>query len=185
MQCRMLLVGVLLVDTSCAPMVPLHPAVKEWAQHSAPYSDKVAAVIKRHGEFGGNGDNALGFIKDLAGTSNELVDTLGVAAASLPNSYPLPLCAHGTREECVTHRGCEWDTYRHCYTFSTLTPSNHPATSASSASSSTSSASSTFSDSSGQSSASVSGPLSYEYQVEHAVTPASPYDGKATAPGVG
>jgi hypothetical protein len=159
---------------TAAPM-SLHPAVRAWAEHSEAYQKKVAGVIKHHGPFGGNPEKALDFIRDLAGKSKELVDTLGTAGASLPNSLPFPLCAHATRDECVSHRGCAWDTYRHCFTSVPMTmpqPQRPPRPYRARKKSKPGDKSKKASK--------AGTPMSYQFQLEHALTPASPYDGKAS-----
>ena len=157
-----------------APM-SLHPAVRAWAEHSEAYQKKVAGVIKHHGPFGGNPEKAVEFIRDRAGKSKELVDTLGTAGASLPNSLPFPLCAHATRDECVSHRGCAWDTYRHCFTSVPMTmpqPQRPPRPYR---------AKKKGKNGFKSKKASIARtPMSYQFQLEHALTPASPYDGKAS-----
>ena len=158
-----------------AAPVSLHPAVRAWAEHSEAYQKKVAGVIKHHGPFGGNPEKALDFIRDLAGKSKELVDTLGTAGASLPNSLPFPLCAHATRDECVSHRGCAWDTYRHCFTSVPMTmpqPQRPPRPYRAKKKGKTGDKSKKASK--------AGTPMSYQFQLEHALTPASPYDGKAS-----
>ena len=50
---------------------------------------------------------------DIAQISKSLVKGISHAGAKLPNSYPLPLCAHATEKVCVKHTGCRWDEWQH------------------------------------------------------------------------
>merc|ERR1711937_788664 len=119
-----LVITCLFVDFALGtPPIVKHPKVKEWAKKSTAFHKKVFAVIAKHGEFGVGQDQPLNFEKDISGETGKLVKTLGQAGARLPNSYPLPLCAHSTEAVCVKHRGCAWDPWRHCYCTITFTPS--------------------------------------------------------------
>merc|ERR1711998_154526 len=95
------------------------------------FHKSVFGVIKNSGAFGvGNqGNNThpisgpLKWETDIAQISKSLVKGISHAGAKLPNSYPLPLCAHATEKVCVKHTGCRWSDEMHCYCYLTFAPS--------------------------------------------------------------
>jgi hypothetical protein len=181
-----------------------NPVVQKWAKKQKPYHQKVFGVIQKNGDFGAFGGPK--WVTDISQVSAALVKSLSESGAKLPNSYPLPLCAHGTEKSCVAHQGCKWDPWKHCYCYLTLAPS--PGSSSSSAAAPAPSgktpgkATVIASDKSTglaaaakvkakqmvESTSATAGQAAkhgdeYQFKMEHVATPASPYDGTATAGG--